>query len=154
MVLRARSWTPFAAQSRSATGCGPSLNLVSSWLSSIRRSVLARDRAGHQVHSRADRRGGQRCSNQRQGNPKRRAQHGTRVEAIVEPARVGNQPGDRCTQGNPRLLNRGGGGGGDVLLAVFGTAHYTLQNKRPRSAYPSSDKYDWNDERRDRSGRH
>jgi len=36
--------------------------------------------------------------------PKRGARHGSRLEASVQPARVGNQPGDRRTQGNPRLL--------------------------------------------------
>src|SRR6516164_428824 len=35
MGLRVRSWIPFAARPRSATGCGPSLNLVSSWLSCL-----------------------------------------------------------------------------------------------------------------------
>jgi hypothetical protein len=41
-----------------------------------------------------------------------------------------------------------------VLLAAFRAAHYALQNKRPRNAYPSSYQYNWQDKGRDRSGRH
>src|ERR1700731_4151526 len=44
---------------------------------------------GHQIQPHADHRSSQRCRDQRQGNPKRRAQYGTRVEAIIQPARVG-----------------------------------------------------------------
>jgi hypothetical protein len=73
---------------------------------------------------------------------------------LSSPLALATNPGGRRTQGNPRLLNRRGGGGSDVLLAALGTAHYALQNKRPRSADPSSNQHDWQDQRRDRSGRH
>ena len=71
-------------------------------------------------------------------------QHGIRIEAIVQPARVGNQPGYR-PQGNPRLLNRRGGCSSDVLLAALRTAHSRVAEQTPRSAYPSSYQYDWRD---------
>jgi len=85
------------------------LHRAFTFLAAVSRCAGERGAIRFQPH--ADHRSSQRCRDQRQGNPKRRAQYGTRVEAIIQPARVGNQPGDRRTQGNPRLLNRSDGRG-------------------------------------------
>jgi len=76
------------------------------------------------------------------------------MQAVSETAGIRNKSGNRCTERNTGLLDRGDGRGSDVLLAMFRASHDVLKDESPADANTNADQGDWQEQSSNRPGHH